>query len=434
MDLEILRECYKDYKSKLGTFKKIDDYYFGKTDSLKNFKPIDGRSNLKVECNFLQKLVDEEASYSFSNDVTYTSRSGNKNVIEYIERYLSNKKLDHDTNLGMELIKFGACFEITYIKNNQLKHRVVSPLNGYVYFDEDDDVEYFLHVFTKGIGLTKSTYIDIYTKEAIYHFDDNFKEVLEPTVNLFGFIPVGVGFIGDLKGSKTIYRSIKTLQDAFETNLSDITCEISDFRNAILKLYGVSLDDTNEEGEKVQPIIRENALLSFNDKTKEDAEWLIKNINDTFIKNTMDRQVDLIYTLTNHINNNEKMQSNLSGIALRSRLQQLEAKCKLNEKAMGNLLKTRLQCLFRFIEIIEGKQFDVNDIKIQFTPCIPVDTTQIADIISKIPHEVLSNETKRSLLPFVENPTAEGEKIKAESKDELDSFGLDGLGDTNATQ
>lgn len=427
MDLEILKECYNDYKSRLGTFKKINDYYYGKTDSLKNFKPIQGRSNLKVECNFLQKLVDEEASYSFSNEVTYTSKDGNKQIIDYIDYYLSNNKLDHDSVLGMELIKFGACFEITYIKNNQLKHRIVSPVNGYVYFDEDDEVECFLHVFTKGLGILKKTYIDVYTNEYIYHFDEDFKEVLEPTRNLFGFVPVGVGYIGDLIGSKTIYKTIKTLQDAFETNLSDITCEISDFRNAILKTFGISLDDTDGEGNKRQPIIRENAVMAFGDKTKEDAEWLIKNINDTFIKNTLDRQLDLIYTLSNHINNNEKMQSNLSGIALRSRLQQLESKCKLNEKAMGNLLKTRLQCIFRFIEIMEGKKFEVNNIKIQFTPCIPVDTTQLADIISKIPDNVVSRETKRSLLPFVENPIAEGKKIKAESREELDSFnGLDG--------
>ena len=342
MDLEILKECYNDYKSRLGTFKKINDYYYGKTDSLKNFKPIQGRSNLKVECNFLQKLVDEEASYSFSNEVTYTAKDGKKQIIDYIDYYLSNNKLDHDSVLGMELIKFGACFEITYIKNNQLKHRIVSPINGYVYFDEDDGVEYFLHIFTKGLGTLKRTYIDVYTNEYIYHFDEDFKEVLEPTRNLFGFVPVGVGYIGDLIGSKTIYKTIKTLQDAFETNLSDITCEISDFRNAILKTFGISLDDVDEGGNKRQPIIRENAVMAFGDKTKEDAEWLIKNINDTFIKNTLDRQLDLIYTLSNHINNNEKMQSNLSGIALRSRLQQLESKCKLNEKAMGNLLKTRL--------------------------------------------------------------------------------------------
>ena len=428
MDLEILKECYNDYKSRLGTFKKINDYYYGKTDSLKNFKPIEGRSNLKVECNFLQKLVDEEASYSFSNDVTYTAKDGNKQAIEYIDYYLSNNKLDHDSVLGMELIKFGACFEITYIKNNSLKHRIISPLNGYVYFDEDDEIEYFLHIFSKGIGTFSKTYIDVYTNEAIYHYDEDFKAVLEPTNNIFGFVPVGIGYIGDLVGSKTIYKTIKTLQDAFETNLSDITCEISDFRNAILKTFGISLDDTDGEGNKRQPIIRENAVIAFGDKTKEDAEWLIKNINDTFIKNTLDRQLDLIYTLSNHINNNEKMQSNLSGIALRSRLQQLESKCKLNEKAMGNLLKTRLQCIFRFIEIMEGKKFEVNNIKIQFTPCIPVDTTQIADIISKIPHAVLSNETKRSLLPFVENPIAEGKKIKVESKEELDSFnGLEGV-------
>lgn len=423
MDKELLIECYKDYKDKKNIiFSKINDYYDGKTDSLNNFKPIEGRSNLKIKTNFMAKLVDEEASYSFSNDVTYTAKDGNEQVIKDIDYYLSNKKMDHDINLGTELVKYCGAFEISYLKNNSIKLRIVTPLNGYVYFDEDDEVEFFFHIFSKGIGKNKKNYIDVYDKNYIYHFDEKFNEVAEVTPHIFGFVPVGVGYIGDLNGSKTIYSKTKTIQDAFETNFSDITCEISDFRNAILKTYGISLDDEDEEGNKVEPIMKNNNILSFTDKSKEDAEWLIKNINDTFIKNTLDRQLDLIYTLTNHINNNEKMQSNLSGIALRSRLQQLEAKCKLNEKAMGNILQTRLRCLFRFLEITQNKKYDVNNIKIQFTPCIPVDTTQIADIISKIPHEVVSNETKRSLLPFVENPLAEGKRIEAENKANMELF------------
>lgn len=434
MDLSTIKECYDDFLNRVHIFNKIEDYYYGETDSLKNFKPLEGRSNLKININYVQKLVDEETSYSFANDITYTTKDGDEEAISYIDKFLSNKKIDHDVNLGNELVKFGAVFEINYIKNNEIKQRIVTPKNGYVYFDEEGDVEYFLHIFTRGLGVNQKTYIDVYSKEAIYHFNEGFNKVAEPTLNIFGFVPVGVAFVGTLDGKKTIYKTIKTLQDAYETNFSDISCEISDFRNAILQLWGVNLEETDEKGNKTQPITRDNVIFSFDDKSKQGAEWLIKNINDTFVKNTMDRQVDMIYSLTNHINNNEQMVSNLSGIALRSRLFQLEAKCKLNEKAMSNLIKIRLKCLFRFIEILEGKIFDCNNIKIQFTPNIPVDTAQIADILSKLPDNLVSRETKRSLLPFIENPISEGNKIKKELQDDLDeTVDLDKIGDENET-
>ena len=127
--------------------------------------------------------------------------------------------------------------------------------------------------------------------------------------------------------------------------------EVSDFRNAILKLYGVEIKtkkDKDGNPIKETPVIRDNCILSFEDKSVQDADWLIKNVNDTFIKNTRDDLKDLIYTLTSHIDNNEKMQSNLSGIALRSKLHSLEAKCNRNEMAMANIIKTRLKCLLDF--------------------------------------------------------------------------------------
>ena len=54
--------------------------------------------------------------------------------------------------------------------------------------------------------------------------------------------------------------------------------------------------------------------LPNNSGDKADANWLIKNINDTFIQNTLNRYEDTMYQLACHINHNEKMQSNLSGV------------------------------------------------------------------------------------------------------------------------
>lgn len=438
-ELKLFQDCYADYLVRQAYYDKHNQYYNGYTDSLANFKPMEGRSNLRVKANFVQKLVDEEVEYSFGNDTTYTSLDGNADVIKDIAYSFKNNAEDHDIALGTELIKYGVAFEISFYKKIEnkykFKNKIVSPLDGYLYLKDDVPV-CFLHMFDKQLDI-QNHYIDVYTDKFIYHFDTSWKEVEQPTINNFGFVPVGYGYIGGqqyndrkgyVEGDKTIYKTIKDIQDSYETNWSDMVSEVSDFRNAILKLYGVEsetekdedgndvIDESTGKPKKKTPVIRDNCILLFGDKTSQDAEWLIKNINDTFIKNTRDDLKDLIYTLTSHIDNNEKMQSNLSGIALRSRLHSLESKCKKNEKAMANIIKTRLKCLFRFLDLTESKEYDENLIKIQFTPSIPQDLVNIADIISKIPHEVLSNETKRAMLPNVSNSVAEQERIDKENK------------------
>lgn len=428
--------CHGVYSKMLPYYDKINAYYYGNTDSLANFKPMPGRSNLKPRTNFIQKLVDEEASYSFGNKITYTSKDNNRDVINDIDYILSGYKADYDINLGIELIKYGVCYEINYRKNGKFKSKTVTPLNGYMFLDEDDDPVCFLHIYKKKFD-TKE-YIDVYTNRNIYHFDSSFKEISKPTPHFFGIVPVGIGMIGGnsynddrgyIEGDKTIYRTIKTLQDAFETNLGDSASEVSDIRNAILKVFNIALEDELDEegnptGKKKEPILRNNIIMYLNGEgeSKPDAEWLIKNINDAFIRNTRNDIKDLMYVLTSHIDSNEKLQSNLSGVALRSRLQSLESKCSNNAKAFENILRTRLQCMFNYLAMTKGKKYDVNLIEIKFTPNVPVDEDRIADRISKIPHDVVSNETKRSWLASVSNPVSEQLKIDEENKKSMEGF------------
>ena len=432
----LVRLCHGVYSKMLPYYDKINAYYYGNTDSLANFKPMPGRSNLKPRTNFIQKLVDEEASYSFGNKITYTSKDNNRDVINDIDYILSGYKADYDINLGIELIKYGVCYKINYRKNGKFKSKTVTPLNGYMFLDEDDDPVCFLHIYKKKFD-TKE-YIDVYTNRNIYHFDSSFKEISKPTPHFFGIVPVGIGMIGGnsynddrgyIEGDKTIYRTIKTLQDAFETNLGDSASEVSDIRNAILKVFNIALEDELDEegnptGKKKEPILRNNIIMYLNGEgeSKPDAEWLIKNINDAFIRNTRNDIKDLMYVLTSHIDSNEKLQSNLSGVALRSRLQSLESKCSNNAKAFENILRIRLQCMFNYLAMTKGKKYDVNLIEIKFTPNVPVDEDRIADRISKIPHDVVSNETKRSWLASVSNPVSEQLKIDEENKKSMEGF------------
>ena len=101
----------------------------------------------------------------------------------------------------------------------------------------------------------------------------------------------------------------------------------------------------------------------------------------------------------------------------------LEAKCKVNVNAMQDIIETRLKCLFSYLSNLKKGDYDYKKVKITFSPCIPVDEAQLADIISKLPQDVVSNYTKRSWLPRIDNPKEEQKRINKEKEDEINQLG-----------
>ena len=211
---------------------------------------------------------------------------------------------------------------------------------------------------------------------------------------------------------------MKGLQDAFETNLSDIGNEISDFRNAYLLFKNAQVDE-----EKI-PEMKKLGVIQFPDSGG-DAAWLIKNINDTFIQNTLDRYEDTMYQLACHINHNEKLQSNLSGVALRSRLIALENKCSLQTKAHKNIVKNRIRFLFLYLDLKKNKKYDYKDVKAIYTPNIPSDDLSTAQMLSQLPEGLISKDTGRGLFSFINNVPYEGQKVQKEQKSETEMVNLD---------
>ena len=120
------------------------------------------------------------------------------------------------------------------------------------------------------------------------------------------------------------------------------------------------------------------------------------------------------------------MQSNTSSLAIRSRLLFLEQRCKSMFDYISNGIYDRLERLFEYLSI-KGYNFDISDININYNPNIPTDITSTVQAISQL-GDKLSLETALSLLPFVESPALEIEKIKSEKR-VLESIDLDKIND-----
>lgn len=412
---DLLENCYLDFLYKKPIYDDMYKYYKGDTQAMRNYKMVTQRSNNKVACNFIKKFIKEEVSYSVGNDVTYISKSGNENIIKDTSYYMGHWSAKHDGDVLKKMLTFGFAFELYYVdKKNQFCSRIVTPDKGYVYEDDLGNILFFMHIFTKKFDTRN--YIDVYDNNLIHHYNESFEEISKPSPHVFGTVPVSVAQISEEREDDTIYKDIRGLQDAYETNLSDISNEISDFRNAYLFISGFKIEEDDIPG------MKENGIIQIGTVDGK-AVWLIKNINDQFIQNTLSTQEDKMYQLTSHINHNEKMQSNLSGVALRSRLISLEEKCKLNQKAVTDCIANRLKMLFIFLKWLKKLDYDYRDIKLKFTPNIPQDDLVTAQIISQL-GDKLSTETGLAQLSFVENPGEEIKKIENENKDSLDGAKL----------
>lgn len=408
-----------EFDSEKELYKKMDNYYRGITDAIENYQMVTDRSNSKTNTNFIKKFIKEEIDYLLDNPITYISRKGNDKIIDSITTNLAHWSKKHDKKLLKNALKFSVVYELYFLDEDGFNARLLTPLNAYVVKDKDEKVKMLLHLFEE----ENVKYVDVYLKDHIEHYkQDKGYKLTGTDKHYFGDVPVGVCSLSEEGVDDTLYKDLKGLQDAYETVLSDIVNEIGDFRNAYLKLVGCQMKAENFKELK--------KLGGIEAPVGGDIDWLIKEINDTFIQNTLTTLKENMYELANHINANEKLQSNTSSLALRTRLINLEQKCKNNGDVLTDCIKQRLKFLFTYLSkgIFFKKKFDYRDINIKYTPSIPQDDLMMAQISSQVPLGLFSRKTMRSQFSFCDNPDEEEKLVEKEEDEEVN---LDKVVDEN---
>lgn len=409
MDNKKAKLAYKQLMAEKSHYDVMKRYYKGDTDAMRNYLMTNVRSDNKVSVNFIQKFIDEEVSYSVGNDLTYISKNvEDNNVIDDINKHLSSLSQAHNVNLMEKMLIYSKAYELYYIDaNSDFNCRVITPSDGHAILDDFGNMKYFAHAFSKEFD--KRGYVDIYDDTFIYSYDDTFKELLDKKKHKFSSIPVGIATYNlyeDVR-HKTIYGKINKLQDAYETNLSDSTNEISDLRNAYLVLKGMNLE------EKDLILMKKESIMQTSDPNAQ-IEWLIKDIKGTFVKDTLRTLESKMYELTGHINHNENVVSNVSSLAIKARQIGLQQICKLNQKALSDCIKKRLEMLFDYLRLYKSnKDYDYRDIKVVFSDNLPSDDTTTAEMIKKLSGKI-SLETGLNQLSFVDNAKNEIDRLNKE--------------------
>lgn len=393
------------------------NYYRGKTYAIDRLKAIDSelsRESNILNVNMIKKFIKEEISYSLGNPITYQSIANtDENIIFDVNYYTAHWSKKHDKELLKTALIFNESYELYYIdENGMISSRILTPLNCYIYEDDYGNIEFILHIFKK--KLDKTTSIDVYTREGVYHYvkDGGFTSKGYDEY-YFGEVPISICRISIPEDDDTIYDDISKIQDAYSINLSNISSEITEYRLAYLKVKKGKLQEEDI------PKLKKLGVLQGD---FEDISFLIKKINDVFVQNTLNRLKEDMYEITGHINTNERLQSNISGVTLRSRLISLENRCKLNQQSMHDCINNRLRMLFKHLKLTQDKDYDWRNVNAKFTLSIPQDDYLTAQIINLLGERV-SDETALEQFSFIINGKLEKMKADKEKDEDIANVG-----------
>ena len=370
-NIKLLQDCYSDYINKRDLYFTMYRYAVeGESDARIKYKNNKSRSNLKVKANFIKKFIKEEVSYLLSNKPTLIGQD--PAAVELIKKKTAHWNETHDKELLRDLLTFGVVFELYYLRKEivagkeelQVSSKVVNPLDGYVYFDENLQPVLFMRFYKKKFDTTE--YVDIYTTDRIYHTDVAFSKLNNYEKNIFGFVPVTYIPLSKYREKDTIFNDIDV-----------------------------------------------------------DMRFLTKDINDTFVQNTLSTLEKQLYNMAGHVDTGEQLASNISGTALRNRLISLEQRVRDTEAVMQDACKNRHKVIFSVFNRIDNTTYDYRDLSVKYTLNIPQDDLVIAQMLAQVPEGVISKETARGLFSFINNTAMEAEKIKKEEAEGIQDIDLD---------
>jgi SPP1 family phage portal protein len=427
LDIKLLKKCYEDFTINKSKFEDMYNYYCGNSKAMKNYSAMEYQESHKANFNFIKKMLKEEVAWSVATPVSYTSKTNDKDIVQEIDYYLYHWNKNHDSELLKNLLIYSMSYELYYIdKDGQFSAKIITPRNGYAYIDDFENVLLFMHVFN--LKFDDRTYIDVYMDNLIYHFDSDFKEVKEPTPHIFNRVPVSIGIISEEKEKDTLYSDLKDIQDSYSIINSDGVNEITNTRQAIMVGKGIQLD------EETKTNLKQYRFANLPGDKEASLDWLIKNLNPEYQRLMIENLKEDMYELSFHVNSSEKLQSNTSSLALRTRLINLESKTKLNNKALTNILINRIKFLFLYLKILKNREYDFRSIGIKFNSVIPSDDLVIANILSQLQDKV-SLRTGLKQLSFIEDADAEIKQIKQEQEEFLQGQSiLDNVGDDDGTE
>ncbi len=415
LNLELANTLIIDWISNRSRYTKLQNYYIGDHLILNRVFEDSSKPNNKVVNNFPSYIVDVRSGYFTGVPLTYTSEDS-----AYLDKITEVFEYNGETDVTAELDKIsnikGHAFELLWVdEDSNVRFKQVHPEEIIMVYSADIEekplyaIRYYDEVDPQ--DKTVKRYIDIYSSTVIQHYvitKINTKEAqahdLGSEPHYFGEVPI-IEYVNNTERMGCFEDEVPLI-NAYNIAQSDSVNDIQYFNDAYLKLKNMS----GTESDDIAKMKENRVILVEGDG---DAEWLIKNINDTYLENIKDRISKDIHKFSKTPNLvSDEFMANLSGTAIRYKVWGLEQDTAIKERKWQKALRTRIRLITNILNL-KGNSYDWRKFKITFNRNLPQNVMELGQMVSQLRGSV-SNETLLGQLPFVEDVSKEMEQLETE--------------------
>ncbi|ADY20355.1 phage portal protein [Bacillus paranthracis] len=426
LEFEQARMLYTRFKTEEKAFKrlqKLHDYFVGDHD-IKNKKARKGNKTYRIVHNFAKYITTISTGYFLGTPVSYVYSKGHfEKALDILEDN-DEETVNYDNAVNCSI--YGIAYELQYF-DEQGEYNFVDLDPRNVIVIDDGRVKPTITdaiVFSETL-LKENEYkvtMDVYDKEARYTYEFIHKvseksdtDIPYELVDLdyHGFDKVPIIKFRNNKFEMGDWEDCIELMDAYNNAVSGNVEDLADFTDAFLKL--INMPDT--ERKDIQQAKEDKVLMLDEDG---DADWLIKNVNDTFaqnIKNELKNDIHKFSFVPDM--SDESFGSNLSGVAILYKLLALEQVRGQKARMFKKALTDRLDFINKYVGLTQHDFFDHCDVKLQFKPNLPPNLLEEADLVQKL-QGILPQEVLLSLLSFIQDVK---QVIEMKDKEDEKKFG-----------
>lgn len=418
---DVMTLINKHKEDQVPRFENLYNYYMGEQAILNEDRAVDNAPNAQVVCNHAKDISDTASGYFLGTPITYKLKDEAKkdSFDRFCEETDKATTADDDQELALMLSIYGKAYEYDYVAEGltEMRAKPIDPRNAFVVYDQSIEhtklfgVYYYEKVDPLSENDDPDTYFIEMTETELKYYKvpaDSETNILPYKVeqHRLGQVPL-IEYKNNNYAIGDFEQQI-SLIDAYNTMTSDRLDDKEQFIDAILVIYGAILGDNESMAE-----LQKEKLLELPEGAN--AEYLARQLDESGMETLRDALKEDIYTFS-HVPNltDENFAGNSSGVAMEYKLLGLEMLTKIKERWYRRGLRERIEIFLNYLGL-QGGRLDEEDIEVVFSRGLPKNLLELSQIVNNLADDV-SLETRLSLLPFVEDPAAEVEKLDAQKE------------------
>lgn len=395
--------------------KRWKNYYDGKMDILQKQYSDPTKPCSHVVTNLCKVVADTYCGYIAGKPVTYTS---NDNIDDIQEVINYNDDESENTNWLLNALIYGVGYELHWIDNDaQERYSQISPLNCVAVHAAslENELLYFIRWydvsdFDDSDLLCVEVY-DAHSKKTYHcHGLAGALEFISEEPHAFNDVPVSVFYLNEQEES--IFNQAMSLNDAYNELQSSEVDDYSAFCDAYLVLIGADAEDEDIAS------MKENRVLVLPEGAN--AQYLIKQSNDTQITNMLENIKKNIFKVTCTPDMSDENFMAQSGVAIKYKLVGFENRASAIVTNFTKAIQRRIELICNILHL-KASDTVWRDVNINFVRNLPADLTETINLVNSLKGTV-SDATLLSQIPFITDVQSEIEAVREQKEQEASLY------------